>query len=66
MQRKLTAEILAEAIQAAVSDVEMRQRNEALGKVIRAEDGVGNAVECITGYSWEFPKNVDLKTGMGS
>ena len=55
-----------EAIQAAVSDVEMRQRSEALGKVIRAEDVVGNAVECITGYSWEFPKNVDLDTGMGS
>jgi len=66
MQRRLTAEILAETIQAAVSDVEMRQRSEALGKVIRAEDGVGNAVECITGYSWEFPKKVDLDTGMGS
>ncbi len=42
---------MAKAIQVAVSDVEMRQKSEALGKVILAEDGVGNAVECITGYS---------------
>jgi len=51
MQRRLTAEILAKAIQVAVMDVEMRQKARLLGKVIRAEDGIGNAVECITGYS---------------
>jgi len=46
-QKKLTAEKLAKAIQTAVSDVEMHKRSESLGKIIRAEDGVGNAVEYI-------------------
>jgi sterol 3beta-glucosyltransferase len=49
-QRKLTAEKLARAIKAAVSDDGIRQRSEVLGKVIRAEDGVGNAVEYITSH----------------
>jgi len=47
-QRKLTAENLAGAIEVAVTDVEMRQRSEALGKAIRAEDGVGTAVGYVT------------------
>jgi len=49
-QRKLTAEKLATAIQVAVSDVGMRQKAEALGEQIRAEDGVGNAVEYISSH----------------
>ena len=47
-QMKLTAEKMARAIKTAVSDDGIRQRSEALGKVIRSEDGVGNAVEYIT------------------
>jgi len=47
-QRILTAEKLADAIRVAISDDGIRQRSEALGKIIRAEDGVGKAVEYIT------------------
>lgn len=44
-QRKLTAENLAAAIDAAVHDMGIRERAAALGATIRAEDGVGRAVE---------------------
>lgn len=45
--RKLTAGRLAEAIQRATSDPAMRQRAAAVGQVIRAEDGLGQAVQII-------------------
>ncbi len=45
--KKLTAEKLAQAIDTACTDAEMRLRAAALGNVIRAEDGVGNAVGII-------------------
>jgi UDP:flavonoid glycosyltransferase YjiC (YdhE family) len=43
----LTADKLAQAITAAVSDREMRQRCSALGEQIRDEDGIGQAVQLI-------------------
>ena len=43
-QRRLTAGALAAAIRTAVSDGEMRARAGRLGALLRAEDGVGNAV----------------------
>jgi UDP:flavonoid glycosyltransferase YjiC (YdhE family) len=51
--KKLTAERLAAAIQAATTDSKMKQRAGALGKAIRAEDGVGNAVKIIKQYLGE-------------
>ena len=45
--RKLTARQLAEAIQTAVTDQGMHQRAASLGEILRAEDGVGRAVELI-------------------
>jgi sterol 3beta-glucosyltransferase len=47
LRKKLTVERLAEAIQMAVTDDGMRQRAADLGSRIRAEDGVGRAVEII-------------------
>ncbi|QEC48336.1 glycosyltransferase family 1 protein [Baekduia soli] len=44
---ELTAERLGEAIRVASGGVEMRGRAAALGQRIRAEDGVGRAVELI-------------------
>lgn len=46
-RKKLTGQPLEEAITAAVSNVEMRQRASDLGQHIRAEDGVGEAVAVI-------------------
>jgi sterol 3beta-glucosyltransferase len=46
-RQKLTAERLAEAIEIAASDEEIRRRAQALGQKIRAEDGVGRAVPLI-------------------
>jgi UDP:flavonoid glycosyltransferase YjiC (YdhE family) len=46
----LNSDKLAEAIQRAVKDTEMRRRAEEIGKVIRAEDGVGNAVKIVKKY----------------
>ena len=44
---KLTAEALASAIDSAITDSTMRQRAASLGAMIRAEDGVGKAVDII-------------------
>ena len=44
---KLSAERLAEAIQQATNDPGMRERARLLGEKIRAEDGVGQAVEAF-------------------
>ncbi len=49
-QKQLTAEWLAEAIRVAVTDQAMRARAADLGRRIRAEDGVGRAVEVIQDY----------------
>ncbi|MBE2240777.1 MAG: glycosyltransferase family 1 protein [Caldilineaceae bacterium] len=46
-QKKLTAERLADAITTAITDHEMRQRARAWGEIVRAEQGVHNAVEVI-------------------
>jgi sterol 3beta-glucosyltransferase len=43
-RKRLTAEALAEALRAAVTDEGMRERAAAVGAGIRAEDGVGAAV----------------------
>jgi UDP:flavonoid glycosyltransferase YjiC (YdhE family) len=47
-QKHLTASRLAQAIETAVTDQGMRQRAAAVGAAVRAEDGLGNAVEAIT------------------
>jgi sterol 3beta-glucosyltransferase len=52
--KKLTAEKLAEAIRAAVSDSAMRARAAALGEKIRGENGVARAVEIIERHAAEF------------
>ena len=46
----LTADKLAAAIQATVTDARIKQRATALGEAIRCEDGVGNAVRIIRKY----------------
>jgi len=43
--RKLTAELLADAIRQATSDTAIRQRASAVGERIRSEDGLGTTVE---------------------
>lgn len=49
-RRLLTAERLAKAIHAAVTDTHMRQRARALGYHIRQEDGVAQAVEVLRNW----------------
>ena len=49
-QKKLTAQKLAAAIQATISDEAMCNRARALGEKIRAEDGVARAVEIFHRY----------------
>lgn len=46
--RRLSADRLADALQAMVADEAMRARAAALGEQIRAEDGVGEAVRFLT------------------
>jgi UDP:flavonoid glycosyltransferase YjiC (YdhE family) len=48
--KKLTADKLADAIRAATTNSRMKERAVALGKTIRAEDGVGNAVKIVQQY----------------
>ena len=47
-RKKLTAETLAAGIQTVVSNDDMKRKAAQLGEKIRAEDGVGRAVEVIT------------------
>jgi UDP:flavonoid glycosyltransferase YjiC (YdhE family) len=49
-RKRLTADALARAITQVVTDATMRGRAADLGEQIRAEDGVGNAVEIIGRY----------------
>ncbi len=46
----LTADALANAIHSAVTDKNMRERACSIGKAIRAEDGIRNAVKIIGQY----------------
>jgi sterol 3beta-glucosyltransferase len=46
-RKNLAAENLAHAIDAAVTQPEIRQRAARLGEAIRSEDGVGRAVDLI-------------------
>jgi sterol 3beta-glucosyltransferase len=46
-RRQLSVELLAQAIEESVNDKEMRRRAEDLGTKIRAEDGIGRAIEVI-------------------
>jgi UDP:flavonoid glycosyltransferase YjiC (YdhE family) len=46
--RKLQVKHLAEAIDLAVNDPDMRQRAQALGEAIRAEDGLAAAVAVLS------------------
>jgi UDP:flavonoid glycosyltransferase YjiC (YdhE family) len=49
-QKHLTADRLAQAINTAVSDTNMRQRASSYGALIRAENGVGNALKLVKQY----------------
>ena len=51
--KKLTSDKLASAIQTATTDSKMKQRAVALGKAIRAENGVGTAVKIVQQYLGE-------------
>jgi len=46
-RKKLTADNLSLAIAEAVSDTTMQENARTLGEKIRAEDGIGNAIEAI-------------------
>jgi hypothetical protein len=46
------------SMQVAVSDEEMRSRVEALGRKIRKEDGVANAVAAFQHYLQELEQEV--------
>jgi UDP:flavonoid glycosyltransferase YjiC (YdhE family) len=50
LQKKLTAQSLADAITQAVTDKDMQHRAASLGEKIRAEDGVARAVEIVDNY----------------
>ena len=54
--KTLTADKLAAAIHAAVGDESLRRRAAELGAIVRAEDGVGRAVETIHRYLKEAEK----------
>lgn len=47
---QLTADALTGAMQAAITDTNMRQRANSIGKAIRLEDGVGTAVNIVRQY----------------
>jgi sterol 3beta-glucosyltransferase len=51
--KKLTVDKLAAAIRVATMDPKIKERAAALGKAIRAEDGVGNALKIVKQYLGE-------------
>jgi sterol 3beta-glucosyltransferase len=51
LRKKLTAEKLAASIDQAVHDQAMAQRARELGRKIRAEDGLGNAVRLVEKFT---------------
>ncbi|MDZ5649878.1 efflux RND transporter periplasmic adaptor subunit [Nitrospirillum sp. BR 11828] len=64
---RLTAEALSAAIAAAGGDT-MRQRAEALGRQLRAEDGVGRAIETLNRWGllsdrWPGSQKGDIQKG---
>jgi len=52
-QKDLTADRLAETIRISVTDAGMKQRANSCGAAIRAENGIGSAVEIIKQYFGE-------------
>jgi UDP:flavonoid glycosyltransferase YjiC (YdhE family) len=52
-RKNITAGLLADSIRTALKDKDMRQKAAALGKQIRAEDGVAKAVELMTCYLYK-------------
>jgi UDP:flavonoid glycosyltransferase YjiC (YdhE family) len=50
LQKKLTAQSLANAITQAVTDKDMQHSAALLGGKIRSEDGVARAVEIVDNY----------------
>lgn len=61
--KQLTPEKLAEAIQVAVTDNGLRARAAALGEKIRAEDGVGRAVEIIERHAVRSKERAGVTAG---
>lgn len=64
--KKLSAEMLAEAIHSATTDAALRARAAALGEKIRAEDGVARAVEIIERHAAKFYPTSLPKLGLGA
>lgn len=56
-RKRLTADKLAAALRQAVDDQGMIQRAAALGLILRAEDGVGNAVEVFN----QLPRQREIR-----
>ena len=54
-RKKLTAEKLANAIREVVTNQEMRQRAEKLGKQIQSENGIKSAVEIFNKLEQQLP-----------
>lgn len=54
-RKKLTAEKLANAIREVVTNQEMRQRAERLGKQIQSENGIKSAVEIFNKLEQQLP-----------
>ncbi|MCB0114927.1 MAG: glycosyltransferase family 1 protein, partial [Caldilineaceae bacterium] len=54
-KKTLTSEALTTAIRQASTDQEMQRKADALGQIIRTEDGVGNAVRIVQGLLGENP-----------
>jgi len=46
-QKKLTADRLSMALRSATGDTTMRRRAAQIGEKIRAEDGIGRAIDCL-------------------
>ncbi len=63
-RKRLTVERLAAAITQAVSDAAMQQRAATLGQQIRAEDGVGRAVELIKRYFSEVASGLQQRAAV--
>ena len=50
LAKELTVDKLADAIHTATTDALMKKQAEEIGKAIRAEDGLGNAVKIVRDY----------------
>ena len=66
-RRRLTTERLAAAITRAVTDTAMQQRAADLGRKIRQEDGIANAIDAIhLAYSFNFTHSSPSRTPMSA